>query len=227
MRYNAILTAIRSVKLPRRSPSSRDTAAAAEEETLVRSMLTSIERLDSELFKSLSWILDHPVEGVIFETFSVEVGQGPAMKVLPLCVNGEKREVSDDNKTEYVKLMLLWKLHYGVTDRLDPFLQGFHELAQLSALRGAEVSAAELNLMLVGKEEVNVNELRAFCKYSVLVEDGMKEDDDDVVGFGEAHDLVVWLWRFFAEEGDAAARHCLRFFTGTVRQYVQCVYVCM
>ncbi len=188
-------------------------------------MLSSIERLDSELFKSLSWILDHKVDGVVFETFSVEVGQGPSLKVLPLCDNGDKLEVSDTNKTEYVQLMLLWKLHYGVVDRLDPFLQGFHELALLSVLKGAGVSAAELNLMLVGKEEVNVNELRAFCKYSVLVEEGMKEGEVDVIGFGEAHDLVVWLWRYLAEEGDAVVRNCLRFFTGSRSCHVV-RYVC-
>ena len=175
-------------------------------------MLSGIKQLDVQLYKSLSWMLDNAVKDVIFETFSVEVGQGDARKVLPLCAGGEALEVTDDNKLQYARLMLLWRLQYSVEGRLQPFLQGLHELAPLAVLR--EASAGELQAMLIGKKEVDVNELRAFCRYSVLLEDGLDDEEAEAEGFGEAHDLVVWLWRFCSEQPSSEVRGLLRFFTG-------------
>jgi hypothetical protein len=191
--------------------------------SIVAEMLRTVRQLEPDLHKSLAWMLENPIKDVIFETFSVEVpGPNNQSCVLPLCAGGDKIEVTDSNKWEYVRLQLLWKLQYSIEGRLQPFLAGFHEMVPLSVLQDAKTEGDELHLMLVGRESIDVDELRAFCSYSVIIEDGQMSEGIDnsstlLEGFGETHEVVEWLWRLCREVSDEEVRSLLRFFTGSSR----------
>jgi E3 ubiquitin-protein ligase HUWE1 len=69
--------------------------------------------------KSLLWMLNNDITDVIDETFSVS----STNRTVPLCKDGETREVNQDNKYEYVELVARWKTTFSVAVSLNPFLQ--------------------------------------------------------------------------------------------------------
>lgn len=86
-------------------------------------------------------------------------------KEIPLCANGQKMDVTNENKEQYVRLLVRWKTRYAIAALLDPFLQGFYELIPHRLVRECDLSPEELSQMLNGKPRVDVDDLRAYCIY--------------------------------------------------------------
>ena len=86
-------------------------------------------------------------------------------KDIPLCANGQKMDVTNENKEQYIRLLVRWKTRYAVGSLLDPFLQGFYELVPHRLIKECELSPEELSQMLNGKPRVDVDDLRAYCIY--------------------------------------------------------------
>lgn len=182
------------------NPKTAKDKAVADHKTF--QMLTELKYLDQELHKSLLWIWENDVTNVIYETFSVSDGTNE----FPLCADGEKTDVTEANKREYVKLMISWKTTYSVAKHLFPLVQAFHEIVPLSALKSAEFTPEELNLVLNGKREVDVEELRAYCIYHGA----------DAY-FNESHEGVAWFWQAVRSFNQTERRNLLTFFTGSAR----------
>jgi hypothetical protein len=173
-----------------------------------KDLLDDLQALDQSLHKSLVWMLENPIEGIIYETFSVGTMDG---KTVCLCANGDKKEVTDENKHEYVKLLLQWITSFSVSDSLTPFLQAFHDLIPKSLLLDADASVTikELDLMLNGKAVIDVEELRPYVIYQPF-----KSANADY--FKEGHPLVVWLWQMVTEFDSLQRSEFLQFFTGNI-----------
>jgi HECT-domain (ubiquitin-transferase) len=124
---------------------------------------------------------------------------------VPLCRDGESRSVDESNKFEYVELMARWKTTYSVSQSLDPFLKGFHELVPLKLIKEAEINPAELSLILSGKPDFDVEELRPY----VMFQGGPN--------FNERNELILWLWQALREFDEEGRRGFLKFFTGSTR----------
>lgn len=176
----------------------------------VLKLCDELKYLDKDLHTSLSWILNNDITGVIFENFSVSPGND--LPEIPLCAGGCDREVTEENKLEYVQLMIYWRTTYSVSSSLEPFLKGFHEIIPLTVLQQVEINRDELFLILNGKREVDVEEIRAYCIYQPLHSDDISAD-----AFNESHDTVIWLWRALREMTDSQRRGVLLFFTGSSR----------
>ena len=157
--------------------------------------------LDLDYSKSLKWMLENDITNILFETFSVEVGN----QTIALCDGGIKKEVTENNKWEYVNLLIQWKELYSVSKCLAPFLQGFHDFIPLQLLKEHNISHDEIDLLLNGKKTLNIEEIRAYTIYQ-----GSKE-------FCEKHLIVIWLWQIFRELEDEEQRQLLQFFTGSER----------
>jgi len=195
-----------------------------EAEILTLDILEEMKDLDSELHNSLLWMLENDIANVIYENFVVNVTEAGVTKEVALCPNGENREVTDENKEEYVRLLTQWKTHYAVSALLDPFLAAFHELVSLKNLRDCEIEPHELDLMLNGKPIVDVEELRAYCIYQgggkvESVDTGSAESGTDVQKgpWGNNHEVVVWLWQALRDLPQNDVRTILCFFTGSAR----------
>ena len=165
--------------------------------------LVDVRSLDGQLYKSLLWMVNNDITNVIDETFSV-VSASTGENV-PLCRDGDAREVTEDNKLEYVELMARWKTTYAVADSLHPFLKGFHELVPTRALKDAGISAEELSLILNGKADIDVEELRPYVIFQ----------GDPY--WGEQSEVVLWLWQALREFNEEGRRGFLKFFTGSSR----------
>jgi len=195
--------------------------------TATANALLQVQQLDPELYKSLRWMQDNDITGVLDLTFSVsvegEVGAGAGgegtkgvVRELALCPDGLNKPVTEENKVEYIALLAQWKSRYAVQPLLDPFLRGFHELVPLDALRAAGITALELGLLLSGKETIDVDDLRPYVVYqSVTLSDA--ELAAGATPFGEQHEQVVWFWQCLRDMNQLQLRSLLRFFTGSSR----------
>jgi hypothetical protein len=168
-----------------------------------------LSRLDVQLHKSLSWILDNDIDDIIVQTFSVTSliyppgGGPPKPKDFPLCKNGLTKDVTDENKEEYVRLRAEYETRYAAEKTLRPFTDAFHELVPLHALKEAKITPIELDIMLNGKIDIDVEEVRAYTIFQ-----GNLSCD---------HIQVVWLWDILRLWDMKQRRAFLRFVTGTSR----------
>jgi len=177
-------------------------------------------------------MLSNSIEHIIYETFSVSVSHTDETSgevthnEIALCHQGHKKDVTDENKLDYIRLLVQWKTHYSVSTYLDPFLQAFHEAVPVWVLREAEMQPEELDLVLNGKPSVEVDDLRAYCIYqggggyrvdvdNMPLEEGKEREIQG--GWGEEHEGVVWLWQALRDMGSDDVRMVLAFFTGSAR----------
>ena len=86
--------------------------------------IKDMETLDLEYYKSLLWMLDNDISDIITETFSVETDDFGVTEIVDLCENGRNIPVTEENKQEYVQLMVEYRLTGSVQAQLEQFLKG-------------------------------------------------------------------------------------------------------
>ena len=83
-----------------------------------------MESLDPDYYKSLVWMLENDITDIITETFSVDNDKFGVVETIDFIPNGRNIPVTEENKHEYVRLMVEWKLTGSVKEQLDEFLKG-------------------------------------------------------------------------------------------------------
>ena len=83
-----------------------------------------METLDLDYYKSLLWMLENDITEIITETFSVETDDFGVIEVVDLTENGRNIPVTEENKHEYVQLVIEYRLTGSVQAQLEMFLQG-------------------------------------------------------------------------------------------------------
>jgi hypothetical protein len=180
--------------------------------------LCVLKQLDPALHRSLLWMRDNDITGVMDCCFSVAVEDDKAggQSELALCVDGLTRAVTEENKLEYIALLAQWKSRFSVEPLLGPFLRGFQELVPAATLQACGITPWELGQLLSGRESVDVDDLRAYVVYQSI---GLSEEEAaaGTVPFGDLHEQVVWFWQCCRELSQEQLRSLLRFFTGSSR----------
>ena len=77
--------------------------------------------------------------------------------------NGDEIPVTDDNKEEYIDLMIRWRLDRGVAEQMRSFKRGFNEVMPVNLLHGFD--AQELEFLTAGTLEIDVDDWRAHTEY--------------------------------------------------------------
>jgi len=158
-----------------------------------------IEATDPDYYKTLKQIMENPLEYLMLDlTFSAEIHKFGQAEVVDLIPNGRNIPVTDENKGDYIRLVAHHRMTAAIRAQIDSFLQGFYDLvpAELVCL----FSPAELELLICGLPEVDIDELHATTEYHQY------KASDPVIG---------WFWatvREFNREERAAFLH---FVTGT------------
>ena len=78
--------------------------------------------------------------------------------------NGSKMAVTQDNKNEYIKLLLEWRLTKGVKSQMEALVAGLTELVPLHHL--SKFDAQELEWLIAGTPEINVEDWRINTEYT-------------------------------------------------------------
>jgi E3 ubiquitin-protein ligase HUWE1 len=160
--------------------------------------LKDMETLDLEYYKSLEWMLNNDITEIITETFSVEVEAFGEMQVVDLIEGGRDIPVTEDNKHEYIRLITEHRLTGSVTEQLDHFLRGFHDIvpAELVSI----FSEQELELLISGLPDINVDDWK---------------NNTDYHNYTAASPQIQWFWRAVRTFEKEEQAKLLQFVTGT------------
>ncbi|GAA5941100.1 NEDD4 family E3 ubiquitin-protein ligase [Sporobolomyces koalae] len=163
-------------------------------------VLADMESVDAEVFRSLTWILENDIEDVIENTFSAEDDRFGETITVDLKPGGRDVAVTNENKAEYVQLLVEWRVQRRVEDQFKAFLSGFNELIPQELINVFD--ERELELLIGGMSEIDVD-------------DWMKHTD--YRGYQQGDEVVQWFWK--AVKGWPAEKksRLLQFATGTSR----------
>ncbi len=117
---------------------------------------------------------------------------------MDLIPNGSQIQVTDDNKFEYVRLVAHHRMTSAISSQIEAFLSGFYDLIPPELI--CIFSPAELELLICGLPDVNIDELQVHTEYHQ---------------YHTGDEMVRWFWntlRGFNREERAAF---LQFVTGT------------
>jgi E3 ubiquitin-protein ligase NEDD4 len=162
--------------------------------------LEDMESVDADVYKNLQWMLDNDVEGV-GAVFAVDDDQFGVIVEEDLIPNGRNIPVSNKNKTEYVDLLVKWRVVTRVEGQMQAFLSGLFDIIPRTLL--SIFDDREMELLIGGIAEIDVDDWVANTVYR----DCTYEDK-----------LIGWFWRCIRESFDNEKRaRLLQFATGTSR----------
>jgi E3 ubiquitin-protein ligase HUWE1 len=97
-----------------------------------------LEYYDNQYYKNLMWILENPINDIVTETLSIEAEEYGVTHIIDLIPNGRTIPVTDENKSEYVRLVSEYRLQTSVKDQLKEFLAG--AISQVTAFANFQAS---------------------------------------------------------------------------------------
>ncbi|TLD36775.1 hypothetical protein E2P81_ATG02557 [Venturia nashicola] len=160
--------------------------------------IKDMESLDLEYYKSLQWILENDISGILEETFSVETEAFGEHKVEDLIENGRDIPVTEANKMDYVRANVEHKLIGSVKDQLDSFLQGFHDIVQADLI--SIFNEQELELLISGLPDIDVDDWKNNSEYH---------------NYQASSPQIQWFWRAVRSFEKEERAKLLQFVTGT------------
>lgn len=160
--------------------------------------LKDMESLDLDYYKSLVWILENDITEVTFESFCVTVDRFGAEEVVDLIPNGRNIPVTEENKQEYVQLVVEHRLIKSVEQQLDSFLKGFHEIIPQELV--SIFNEQELELLISGLPDIDVDDWKNNTEYH---------------NYQATSPQIQWFWRAVRSFDKEEKAKLLQFVTGT------------
>ncbi|XP_030330747.1 E3 ubiquitin-protein ligase NEDD4-like isoform X13 [Strigops habroptila] len=162
--------------------------------------LKDMESVDSEYYNSLKWILENdPTElDLMFCIDEENFGQTYQVDLKP---NGSEIMVTNENKREYIDLVIQWRFVNRVQKQMNAFLEGFTELLPIDLIKIFDEN--ELELLMCGLGDVDVNDWRQHTIYKN--------------GYCPNHPVIQWFWKAVLLMDAEKRIRLLQFVTGTSR----------
>ncbi|KAL5496256.1 hypothetical protein EMCRGX_G012501 [Ephydatia muelleri] len=160
--------------------------------------LKDLESVEPAFYNSLLWIQENDPEPLDL-TFTVEEETFGQLTTHELKPGGLDVPVTEQNKIEYVDLMVRWRMESGLTEQMSSFLKGFSELLPMALLAGFD--AQELEFLTAGTLEIDVNDWRDNTEYRN--------------GYHPGHPVIEWFWRAVESFNNEERLRLLQFVTGT------------
>lgn len=174
-----------------------------------------MESFDPDYYKSLCWMLKNDITDIITETFSVEDDEFGVTNVIDLVPNGREITVTEENKQDYVRLVVEHKLLSSVKVQMESFLKGklidgrfssdcmlieigFHEIipAELIAIFNEQ----ELELLISGLPDIDIDDWKSNTEYH---------------NYNPSSQQIQWFWRALRSFDKEERAKLLQFVTGT------------
>ena len=134
-------------------------------------------------------------------TVTEQIGGEPS--VVELVEGGSNKEVTNDNLVEYLEALLRYQILERGKPQLTELLLGFLDVVPEPAL--AVFDSSELELMLCGLQDIDVDDWEVNTQYSGTWKENGKDDD-----------VVKWFWEIVRVDFDCEMRaRLLQFVTGT------------
>uniref|UniRef100_A0A182X5C2 HECT-type E3 ubiquitin transferase n=1 Tax=Anopheles quadriannulatus TaxID=34691 RepID=A0A182X5C2_ANOQN len=162
--------------------------------------LKDMEAVDTEYYNSLVWIKENDPSELML-TFCVDedtFGQTTQHELLP---NGAQIDVTNENKDEYIRLVIQWRFVSRVQVQMQAFLDGFGSLVPLNLLKIFDEH--ELELLMCGIQNIDLRDWKRNTLY--------KGD------YYPNHVVIQWFWRAVLSFSNEMRARLLQFVTGTSR----------
>ncbi|KYK61208.1 TOM1 protein [Drechmeria coniospora] len=157
-----------------------------------------MESFDPDYYKSLCWMLDNDITDIITETFSVEDDEFGVTNVVDLVPHGREVSVTEENKHEYVRLVVDHKLLSSVKEQMENFLLGFHEIIPANLI--SIFNEQELELLISGLPDIDVDDWKSNTEYQ---------------NYTPSSQQIQWFWRAVRSFDKEERAKLLQFVTGT------------
>ncbi|GHJ84973.1 hypothetical protein NliqN6_1375 [Naganishia liquefaciens] len=162
--------------------------------------IRDLESVDPEYHKSLVWMLENDITDIIDLDFSLEVEEFGAKKVIDLKPNGSQIPVTEENKKEYVELVVEHRLESAIKDQVKAFLDGFYEVIPRNLITIFDPD--QLELLISGISIIDVDELKNATQLH-----GWKNGDAE----------ISWFWRALRSFSQEERARFLMFVTSSSR----------
>ena len=141
------------------------------------------------------------------------------MVTIELKPGGEDIPVTEENKKEYVDLVVEYRIQKRVHEQFDTFMSGFNELIPQELINVFD--ERELELLIGGMSEIDVYVLSPSShfvpkiKFMIFSDDWMKYTD--YRGYEMNDEVVQWFWKCIRSWHAERKSRLLQFTTGTSR----------
>ncbi|XP_018608029.1 E3 ubiquitin-protein ligase NEDD4-like isoform X11 [Scleropages formosus] len=162
--------------------------------------LKDMESVDSEYYNSLKWILENDPTELDLRFCIDEDNFGQTYQV-DLKPRGSEMVVTNENKKEYIDLVIQWRFVNRVQKQMNAFLEGFTELILIDLIKIFDEN--ELELLMCGLGDVDVNDWRQHTVYKN--------------GYCPNHPVIQWFWKAVLLMDAEKRIRLLQFVTGTSR----------
>ncbi|XP_043469470.1 E3 ubiquitin-protein ligase SMURF1 [Leptopilina heterotoma] len=166
--------------------------------------LSDIEGVDPDLHRSLTWMLENSIDGVLDASFSVEHSSFGVLRNHELKPGGKDMTVTEDNKKEYVRLYVNYRFMRGIEQQFLALHKGFHELIPPQLLRPFD--ERELELVIGGLGTIDINDWKTHTR--------LKHCTPDTP-------VVKWFWQIVESYSEEMRARLLQFVTGSSRVPLQ------
>jgi len=162
--------------------------------------LKDMESVDSEYYNSLLWIKENDPSELEL-TFCVDEESFGHFSQRELKPDGANIPLTNENKDEYISLVIQWRFVSRVHDQMTAFLDGFSGLVPLPLVKIFDEH--ELELLMCGIQNIDVKDWKQNTLY--------KGD------YHSNHITVQWFWRVVLSFNNEMRARLLQFVTGTSR----------
>ncbi|KNE60235.1 hypothetical protein AMAG_05647 [Allomyces macrogynus ATCC 38327] len=160
--------------------------------------IRDMEAVDPSYYKSLEWILENEINDIMDLTFSVETDDFGKTKVIDLKPDGRNIAVTDENKHEYVRLVVEQRLTLAIRDQIAAFTEGFFDMVPRDLV--SIFNEQELELLISGMPEIDVDDWRNNTEYH---------------HFTASAPVIQWFWRAVRSFDQEHRAKLVQYVTGT------------
>ena len=167
--------------------------------------LEDIAYVDIELYRSLVFIKDNPIAEVFFEVFETPASVSGEEERQPLKPQGKEIQVTEENKQEYIDLLVHYIGTQSIQYPLQQFLEGFYYVIPKEVI--SVLCADELELLVCGMPFIDLQEWQDFTEYRGE--------------YSRNHEVIRWFWECLGEFSQEYLSLMILFVTGTPRLPVE------
>ncbi len=160
--------------------------------------------VDSELYNNLKFLREHEEVERLGLDFTVTVECFGAKNIVELKPGGRNLSVNSKNVDEYIKLRFQHLVLGNVDNQVWHLRKGFYEVIPPELI--CIFDFCELELLLNGLDELDVNEWRRWTTYY-----------GDFKREGAEHPVVCWFWETVEDMSPEEKTNLLQFCTGSSR----------
>ncbi|XP_071386404.1 E3 ubiquitin-protein ligase HECW1-like [Centroberyx affinis] len=161
--------------------------------------LSDLEYLDEEFHQSLQWMKDNDITDILDLTFTVNEEVFGQVTERELKSGGSNLQVTEKNKKDYIERMAKWRVERGVVQQTEALVRGFYEVVDSRLV--SVFDARELELVIAGTAEIDLNDWRSNTEYRG--------------GYHDGHIVMRWFWATVERFNNEQRLRLLQFVTGT------------